>query len=93
MTAGPAVAARNGEEAVVEYLLLCRCQHLVHNWSGIPRVVLEAVVLDDHRCDVAGPGLGADAQVAARKLALQRGERLVGRERHVDPQRQHRTRL
>ena len=33
-------AARNGEEALIEYLLLCRCQHLVHNGSGLARTVL-----------------------------------------------------
>ena len=37
------LAARNGEEAVVEYLLLCRCDYLVHNGSGIPRAVLLTV--------------------------------------------------
>jgi hypothetical protein len=31
----PEKAARNGEEAVIEYLLLCRCQHLVHNGVGV----------------------------------------------------------
>jgi hypothetical protein len=34
------VAARNGEEAVVEYLLLSRCHHLVHNGSSLARTVL-----------------------------------------------------
>ena len=33
-------AARNGEDAVVEYLLLSRCQHLVHNGSSLARTVL-----------------------------------------------------
>ena len=33
-------AARNGEEAVIEYLLLARCNHLVHNGSGLARTVL-----------------------------------------------------
>lgn len=36
-------AARNGEDAVIEYLLLCRCSYLVHNSSGIPRAVLLTV--------------------------------------------------
>ncbi len=35
-------AAQNGEEAVIEYLLLCRCQHLVHNSSSLARTVLLA---------------------------------------------------
>ncbi len=33
-------AARNGEEAVIEYLLLSRCVHLVHNGSSLARTVL-----------------------------------------------------
>jgi len=33
-------AARNGEEAVIEYLLLSRCNFLVHNGSGLARTVL-----------------------------------------------------
>jgi hypothetical protein len=34
------VAARNGEDAVIEYLLLSRCHHLVHNGSSLARTVL-----------------------------------------------------
>jgi len=34
------LAARNGEEAVVEYLLLSRCDYLVHNGSSLARTVL-----------------------------------------------------
>lgn len=33
-------AARNGEEAVIEYLLLSRCHHLVHNGASLARTVL-----------------------------------------------------
>jgi hypothetical protein len=33
-------AARNGEEAVVEYLLLTKCSYLVHNGSSLARTVL-----------------------------------------------------
>jgi hypothetical protein len=33
-------AAHNGEEAVIEYLLLSRCDCLVHNGSGLARTVL-----------------------------------------------------
>jgi len=33
-------AAQNGEEAIIEYLLLGRCDHLVHNGSGLARTVL-----------------------------------------------------
>ena len=33
-------AARNGEEAVIEHLLLSRCNHLVHNGSSLARTVL-----------------------------------------------------
>jgi hypothetical protein len=34
------LAATNGEEAVIEYLLLSRCDHLIHNGSSIARTVL-----------------------------------------------------
>ena len=34
------VAVRNGEDAVVEYLLLSRCDYLVHNGSSLARAVL-----------------------------------------------------
>jgi len=34
------VAAQNGEDAVVEYLLLSRCDYLVHNGSSMARTVL-----------------------------------------------------
>lgn len=33
-------AARNGAEAVIEYLLLARCNHLIHNGSSLARTVL-----------------------------------------------------
>lgn len=33
-------AARNGEEAVVEHLLLARCNHLVHNGASLATTVL-----------------------------------------------------
>lgn len=33
-------AAKNGEEAVIEYLLLSQCNYLVHNGSGLARTVL-----------------------------------------------------
>jgi hypothetical protein len=33
-------AARNGEEAIIEYLLLSRCNHLVHNGGSLARTVL-----------------------------------------------------
>lgn len=36
-------AARSGEEAVIEYLLLCRCDYLVHNGSSMARAVLLTV--------------------------------------------------
>ena len=35
-------AARNGEEAVVDWLLLCKTSHLVHNGSTLARTVLLA---------------------------------------------------
>ena len=34
------VAAKNGQDAVIEYLLLSRCHYLVHNGSSLARTVL-----------------------------------------------------
>jgi hypothetical protein len=34
------LAARNGEDAIIEYLLLSRCDYLVHNGSSLARMVL-----------------------------------------------------
>jgi hypothetical protein len=34
------VAAKNGEDAVIEYLLLSKCDYLVHNGSSLARTVL-----------------------------------------------------
>ena len=42
LTQDPDRAAKNGEEAVIEYVLLSRCDYLVHNNSSIPRMVLLA---------------------------------------------------
>lgn len=44
----PQIAARNGEEAIVEYLLLCRCDYLVHNGASLARTVLLSVAHLDH---------------------------------------------
>jgi hypothetical protein len=40
ITADRATAAQNGEDAVVEYLLLGRCDHLVHNGASLATTVL-----------------------------------------------------
>lgn len=40
IAADPATAAQNGEDAVVEYLLLGRCAHLVHNGASLATTVL-----------------------------------------------------
>jgi hypothetical protein len=37
------IAARSGEEAVIDYLLLSRCSALVHNGSSLARTVMLAV--------------------------------------------------
>ncbi|MEJ0097284.1 MAG: hypothetical protein WDM84_04260 [Bauldia sp.] len=42
LTATPEAAAQNGAEAVIEYLLLTKCDCLVHNGSGFARTVLLA---------------------------------------------------
>lgn len=43
ITREPSIATQNGEEVLIEYLMLCRCNYLVHNASGIARTVLLAV--------------------------------------------------
>lgn len=40
ITGNTGAAAQNGEDAVVEYLLLSRCAHLVHNGAGLATTVL-----------------------------------------------------
>jgi hypothetical protein len=54
------VAAMNGEDAVIEYLLLSRCHYLVHNGSSLARtVLLNAPRLphtNTHRRSVPAPG-------------------------------------
>jgi hypothetical protein len=40
LTADPDLAARGGEDAVVDYLLLSRCNHLVHNGASLARTVM-----------------------------------------------------
>jgi hypothetical protein len=40
VTADRQIAAQNGEDAVVEYLLLGRCSHLVHNGASLATTVL-----------------------------------------------------
>lgn len=47
-------AARNGEDAVVEYLVLSRCDHLVHNGSSLARTVLLNVPAVPHTNTHAG---------------------------------------
>jgi hypothetical protein len=40
LTGDPDIAAKGGEEAVIDYLLLSRCNALVHNGSSLSRTVL-----------------------------------------------------
>src|SRR5262249_47503830 len=42
MTVDRDIGARNGEEAVIEFLLLTRCDALIHNGSSLARTVLLA---------------------------------------------------
>jgi hypothetical protein len=42
VVASPGLAARNGEEAVIEWLLLSRCDVLIHNGSSLARTALLA---------------------------------------------------
>lgn len=86
LTQDPDLAARSGEEAVVEYLLLCRCDYLVHNGSGMPRAVLLTV-----------PGMPASNTIAKRaylRLYLRRANRAsVVRLRRVISVWRHRATL
>jgi hypothetical protein len=43
LTVAADIAARSGEEAVIDYLLLSRCSALVHNGSSLARTVMLAV--------------------------------------------------
>jgi hypothetical protein len=61
------VAARNGEDAVVEYLLLSRCDHLVHNGSSLARTVL---LNAPHLMGSADPAAAGLVPVAAGGSAL-----------------------
>jgi hypothetical protein len=60
------VAARNGEDAIIEYLLLSRCHYLVHNGSSLARtVLLNAPVLahtNTHRRPDSGGGTPSPAE-------------------------------
>ena len=48
LTESTDAAARNGEEAIIDYLLLSRCNILVHNSSGLARTVLLANAEQPH---------------------------------------------
>lgn len=52
-------AARNGEEAVIEYRLLARCSHLIHNGSSLARTVLLHAPQLPHTNTHAGRGAAA----------------------------------
>jgi hypothetical protein len=40
LTGDPDMAAKGGEDAIIDYLLLSRCNHLVHNGSSLARTVM-----------------------------------------------------
>jgi hypothetical protein len=65
LTADRDRAAKNGEEAVIEYLLLRQSDYLVHNLSSIPRMVL-LTVPDMPETNVDKPSL------LGRRLAIWR---------------------
>jgi hypothetical protein len=65
-------AAKNGEEAVIEYLLLCRGDYLVHNLASIPRMVLLTVPdMPETTIDKPSP-LRRAGTVLGRRLAVWR---------------------
>jgi hypothetical protein len=60
-------AARNGEEAVIEYLLLSQCNYLVHNGSSLARtVLLNAPELPHTNTHRRPPGSVTGAAASAR---------------------------
>ena len=54
-------AARKGEEATIDYLLLARCSYLVHNGSGLGRTVLLKVPELPHATTQLDPDLDCEA--------------------------------
>ena len=72
------LAAKSGEEAVIEYLLLCRCNYLVHNDSSIPRAVLLTI-----------PGMPASNTIA--KVVYLRHAYGAARLRRINSVWQHRA--
>jgi hypothetical protein len=40
LTRDPDMAAKGGEDAIIDYLLLSRCNHLIHNGSSLARTVM-----------------------------------------------------
>jgi hypothetical protein len=77
-------AAQNGEEAIIEYLLLSRCHHLVHNGSSLARTVLLNAPHLPHTNTHGGavaPPLGLPWPEPAE--ALDRMTRRAGMGRHV----------
>jgi hypothetical protein len=58
-------AARNGEEAVIEYLLLARCNYLIHNGSSLARTVLLKVPEMPHLNTHGGQRVGYEANEGA----------------------------
>lgn len=68
-------AAKNGEEAIIEYLLLARCNYLVHNGSSIPRTVLLTVPEMRHTNTHRGHGVDNQAErplpVGGPRLSIQ----------------------
>lgn len=65
------LAARNGEEAVVEYLLLSRCHHLVHNGASLARtVLLNSPSLPHTNTHPRANGAAPSAGLPARRLRM-----------------------
>lgn len=67
------VAAKNGEDAVIEYLLLSRCDYLVHNGSSLARTVLLNAPQLPHVNTHRRPATAVDATPSAAA-----GRNLVG---------------
>ena len=80
------LAARNGEEAVIEWLLLCHADHLVHNGASLARTALLAKPQLPHtnvhlESKPVAVRVGAAAAYRSRKIARKLARLLSGEPR------------
>jgi hypothetical protein len=85
IAADRARAAQNGEEAVIDYLLLSRCNYLIHNGSSLARTALLAVPelghTNTHRLEPEPPAVSPSLVSRVREL---KAKRQVGPKQYRD---------